>query len=110
MHDYPGLWEARTISESWLAREFFAWDGNTAILLHGYVKRTGQKASKPDMNDAQAYWQDYTRTHRVSPEALEEPQQVSASDSKTQSSLEATDIAQASVRSGIGKKEKRQSR
>lgn len=73
MHDYPGLWEARTIAESWLAREFFAWDGNTAILLHGYVKRTGQKASISDMDSAQVYWQDYQKTHRVSPEAPEEP-------------------------------------
>lgn len=108
LHDYPGLWEARTISESWLAREFFAWDGNTAILLHGYVKRTGQKASKPDMNSARAYWQDCTATHRVSPEAPEEPERLTAGDAVTHASPEVTDIEQASTRSGPGKKGRRQ--
>jgi hypothetical protein len=110
MHDYPGLWEARAISESWLAREFFAWDGNTAILLHGYVKRTGQKASKPDMNSAQAYWQDYIKMHRVSPEVSEEPQQLSASTGETQTGQEATGREQAPTQSGVRKREKEQSR
>ena len=74
LHDYPGLWEARTIFDSWLAREFFAWDGDTAILLHGYVKRSGEVGSKPDMARAQTYWLDYQKTYRVSPEEPEEPQ------------------------------------
>lgn len=68
LHDYPDLWEARAIAASWLAREFFAWDGDTAILLHGYIKRSGQKASKSDIVSAHSYWQDYQATHRVSPE------------------------------------------
>lgn len=68
LHDYPDLWEARTVAASWLAREFFAWDGDTAILLHGYIKRSGQKASTSDIVIAQSYWQDYQTTHHISPE------------------------------------------
>src|SRR5258708_7435895 len=51
-HDFPGLWEARAIFNSMLAREFFGWDGNTAILLHGYVKRVREPASDADMSTA----------------------------------------------------------
>lgn len=106
MHDYPGLWEARAISESWLAREFFAWDGNTAILLHGYVKRAGQKASKSDMNSAYAYWQDYTKTHRVTPEVFEESQQVSTATGETQADRKSMGLEQAPAQSSVRKQEK----
>lgn len=68
---YSNLWEARTIFESWLAREFFAWDGNTAILLHGYVKRVGREASTSEMDTAQTYRNDYLQTHRISLEVPE---------------------------------------
>jgi hypothetical protein len=77
LHGYPGLWEARTIFSGMLAREFFAWDGDTAILLHGYVKRVREPASQPDMQEAQTYWQDYQKNHRISPE---EPEALEPSD------------------------------
>jgi hypothetical protein len=72
---YPGLWEMRVISSQWLARELFGFDGNRVILLHGYVKRGGQKASKRDLKVAFAYWTDYQLTRKVSPveEETDEP-------------------------------------
>lgn len=72
LHGYAALWEARAIFNGWLAREFFALDGNTAVLLHGYVKRVGQPASQGDMAQAQRYWQDYIKTRRLSPPKSEE--------------------------------------
>jgi hypothetical protein len=66
-HGYPGLWEARAIFNSLLAHEFFGWDGDTAILLHGYAKRMREPASVADMRTAHGYWHDYLTTRRVSP-------------------------------------------
>jgi hypothetical protein len=65
--DYPGLWEVRAIHSKVLAREFFGFDGQRIILLHGYVKQTGEPASESDMKKAFDYWQEYQRTHKVSP-------------------------------------------
>lgn len=68
-HGYAGLWEMRAISSRTLARELFGLDGSRIVLLHGYVKRTGQPASIPDLKMAAAYWRDYQATRRISPEA-----------------------------------------
>lgn len=65
--DYPGLWEMRAIYGKTLAREFFGFDGQRIILLHGYVKQTGESASESDMKKAFDYWQEYQRTRKVSP-------------------------------------------
>lgn len=65
--DYPGLWEIRAIHSKVLAREFFGFDGQRIILLHGYVKQTGEQTSESDMKKAFGYWQEYQRTHKVSP-------------------------------------------
>jgi hypothetical protein len=36
-------------------------------MLHGYIKRTGQPASKYDLEKAFKFWKEYMRTHRISP-------------------------------------------
>src|SRR5215470_13824002 len=48
-HDYQGLWEIRVIHSRMLARELLGFDGNRIVLLHGYIKRTGQTASTGDL-------------------------------------------------------------
>jgi hypothetical protein len=62
-HDYKGLWEIRAIHGQWLGREFFGFDGNQVILLHGYVKKSGQAAIQKELDQAALYWQDYQKTH-----------------------------------------------
>lgn len=66
-HEYQGLWEVRAIQSGTLAREFFGFDGERIVLLHGYTKRTGEPASIPDLKKAFTYWTEYLRTHHVSP-------------------------------------------
>ena len=67
-HGYPGLWEMRAIFGQTLARELFGFEGQRIILLHGYIKRAGQKASSKDLARAAEYLRDYQHTHRISPE------------------------------------------
>ena len=76
-HDYKGLWEIRTIFNGFLGRELFGFDGehHRVVLLHGYVKRVGQPASIPDLNQASEYWRDYQLTHKISPEVPEREEQ-----------------------------------
>lgn len=69
---YGGLWELRAIYGQWLGRELFGFDGERIVLLYGYVKRAGQPASTPELDKAFAYWKDYQRTRRVSPETEED--------------------------------------
>jgi len=71
-HDYKGIWEIRVIHSGTLAREFFGFDGERIVLLHGYIKRTGQPASISDLKKAFSYWTEYLRTHRISPVQEEE--------------------------------------
>jgi len=66
-HGYAGLWEMRAIQNQWLGREFFGLDGSQVILLHGYVKRVGQKASIQDLDRAFAYLTNYRQTKMISP-------------------------------------------
>lgn len=66
-HDYEGMWEIRVIHSGMLAREFFGFDKERIVLLHGYIKRTGQLASASDLKRAFTYWTEYMQTHRVSP-------------------------------------------
>ena len=42
--DLQGLWEIRIIYSGTLVREFFGFDRERIVLLHGYVKRVGQPA------------------------------------------------------------------
>ena len=65
--DFQGLWEIRAIHSSTLAREFFGFDGERIVLLHGYIKRTGQPASMRDMRQAFTYWEEYLQTRHISP-------------------------------------------
>jgi hypothetical protein len=65
--DYVGLWEMRVIHSGLLARELFGFDGERIVLLHGYIKRTGEPASEADLKKAFGYWQEYQRTRCVSP-------------------------------------------
>src|SRR5207244_3033243 len=55
-HDYEGLWEIRVIHGGTLARELFGFDGKRIVLLHGYIKRSGQIASEHDLKKAFKYW------------------------------------------------------
>src|SRR5260370_37855192 len=71
-----GLWEIRAIYSGALAREFFGFDRERIVLLHGYVKRTGQPASTHDFNKAFDYWTDDQKTRRVSPVEQEETTQL----------------------------------
>lgn len=71
-HEYKGIWEIRVIHGGTLAREFFGFDGERIILLHGYIKRTGQPASTIDLKKAFSYWTEYLLTHRISPVQEEE--------------------------------------
>ena len=66
-HNYKGMWEIRVIHSGTLAREFFGFDGERIVLLHGYVKRTGQPASIRDLKKAFANWTEYQVTRCVSP-------------------------------------------
>ena len=66
-HDYKGMWEIRVIYSGTLAREFFGFDNERIVMLHGYTKRTGQPASAYDLEKAFSFWKEYTRTRRVSP-------------------------------------------
>ena len=77
-HNYKGMWEIRTIFNGFLGREFFGFDGehSRVVLLHGYVKRVGQPASTSDLNQAFAHWKDYQLTHKISPEILEQEEQL----------------------------------
>lgn len=71
-HDYKGIWKIRVIHSGTLARELFGFDGERIVLLHGYIKRTGQPASISDLKKAFSYWTEYSRTHRISPVQEEE--------------------------------------
>ncbi|HEY7356438.1 MAG TPA: type II toxin-antitoxin system RelE/ParE family toxin [Ktedonobacterales bacterium] len=64
---YSGPWEIRVIHSQWLGREFFGFDAERIVLLHGYIKRGGQEASKRDLDLAFTYWNDYKQTHKISP-------------------------------------------
>lgn len=70
-HGYAGLWEMRAIQNQWLGREFFGFDAQRIVLLHGYIKRAGQKASIQDLDRAAVYWTDYQRMRSVSPTQAE---------------------------------------
>jgi len=65
--DYTGLWEIRAIHSKTLARELFGFDEQRVVLLHGYVKQVGEPASETDLKKAFDYWQEYEKTHKVSP-------------------------------------------
>src|SRR2546425_10552454 len=66
-HDYEGIWEIRVIHGGMLAREFFGFDRERIVLLHGYIKRIGQPASAVDLKKAFTHWMEYMRTRHVSP-------------------------------------------
>jgi len=66
-HDYEGIWEIRVIHGGMLAREFFGFDRNRIVLLHGYIKRSGDPPSTYDLKKAFTYLTEYKRTRHVSP-------------------------------------------
>ncbi len=69
--EYEGIWEIRVIYSGMLAREFFGFDGERIVLLHGYTKRVGEAASERDMKRAHTYWLEYKHTRHVSPIQVE---------------------------------------
>ena len=50
-----------------LVRELCGFDGERIILVHGYVKKVGQPASKQDLKKVFAYWTEHLQTKLVSP-------------------------------------------
>jgi hypothetical protein len=76
-HNFAGLWEMRGIHNKWLGRELFGFDNARIIFLHGYVKRTGEEASRKDLAKAMTFWQDYIKSRRVSPVEEEQDESVS---------------------------------
>lgn len=72
----------RAIFGQTLGRELFGFDGQRVILLHGYIKRAGQKASQRDLAKAADYLREYLRTHRVSPESDDADVSGEASDER----------------------------
>lgn len=66
-YEYQGLWEIRAIHRGTLAREFCGFDKERIVLLHGYIKRSGQPASMHEMRQAFTYWKEYMQTRLVSP-------------------------------------------
>jgi hypothetical protein len=75
-HDYEGMWEIRVIHSGMLAREFFGFDRNRIVLLHGYTKRTGEPASAHDLKKAFTYLTEYNHTRHVSPIQDENNEQI----------------------------------
>lgn len=75
---YEGLWEIRVIMSGTLVREFFGFDKERIVLLHGYIKRTGQPASIADLQKASGYWKEYLRTRHISPVQEEGNEQIRA--------------------------------
>ena len=71
-HDYKGMWEIRVIHSRTLVREFFGFDNERIVMLHGYIKRTGQPASAHDLEKAFGFWKEYMQTRRLSPVQEEE--------------------------------------
>lgn len=65
--EYEGIWEVRVIYSGMLAREFFGFDSDRIVLLHGYIKRVGEPTSERDMKRAFTYWIEYMRTRHISP-------------------------------------------
>jgi hypothetical protein len=61
----------RAIASRTLARELFGVDGTRVVLLHGYIKRSGEPASIPELDRAANYWKDYQASRRISPKELE---------------------------------------
>jgi hypothetical protein len=75
-HDYEGMWEMRVIHGRVLAREFFGFDRNRIVLLHGYIKHTGEPASTRDLKKAFTCLTEYHRTRLVSPIQEENNEQI----------------------------------
>lgn len=67
-HEAPGIWQMKASVGRKRGREFFAFDGRRAILLHGTVKGPRQPTPPGDYMLAMEYLEEYRRTGRVSPE------------------------------------------
>ncbi len=52
-HIGGGIWEVRSRLSTRIARVLFALDGNTMMLLHGFIKKD-RKTPKPDLDLARA--------------------------------------------------------
>ena len=48
-HLGSGIWEVRTRLSTRIARVLFVLDGDTMVLLHGFIKKE-QKTPKPDLD------------------------------------------------------------
>ena len=47
----PGLWEVRSRIATGIARVLFTVEGDTMVLLHGFIKKS-QKLPEPDLKTA----------------------------------------------------------
>jgi hypothetical protein len=71
-HEAPGIWQMKASVGRKRGREFFAFDGRRAILLHGAVKGPRTPTPAGDYELAVQYLEEYQRTGRISPENNDE--------------------------------------
>jgi Phage derived protein Gp49-like (DUF891) len=71
-HEAPGIWQLKADAGRRRGREFFAFDDQRVVLLHGAIKGGRQPTPAGDYRLAMDYLDEYKRTRRVSPEADDE--------------------------------------
>ncbi len=71
-HEAPGIWQMKADIGGRRGREFFAFDGDRAILLSGIVKESRKPTPRGAFEEAREYLGEYERTKKVSPEANDE--------------------------------------
>ena len=64
-HGLPDLWEVRVRLGYQLGRELCTRDGDSLILLHGFVKPNGTPSPPAELNTAMVYLEEYRATKRV---------------------------------------------
>jgi len=71
-HEAPGIWQMKADAGGKRGREFFVFDDDRVVLLHGTVKGGRQATPPRAFQDALKCFEEYRRTGRVSPEEAEE--------------------------------------
>jgi hypothetical protein len=71
-HEAPGVWQMKADAGSRRGREFFAFDGQRVVLLHGAAKEARTPTPIGEYQVAMRYLDEYKRTGRVSPEGNDE--------------------------------------
>lgn len=71
-HDAPGVWQMKADVGGRRGREFFAFDDDRAVLLHGVTKGPREPTPQGAYRTAMSYLEQYRRTRRISPEEAED--------------------------------------